>query len=121
MSTVAGGALTKLASQAEWTLSLKKDLADTTSFSDTNKTSVVGLADVSGTFSGYYDTDDTVLATANNADAGVTVVLYPDYPTTLTKYATGTGNIDLSYSIGATGAEKVSGNFSARDSWKISL
>lgn len=110
-----------MASQAEWNLSLKQDLADTTAFGDTNKTAVPGLPDVSGTFSGFYDTDDVVLATAQLNQSGVSLVLYPDYPTTLTKYAAGTGSIDLSFAMPVGGAEKVSGNFSARNSWLISL
>jgi hypothetical protein len=67
----------KVAAKAEWSLSLARDTVDVTSFGDTNRTYVVGLMDVSGTYAGFLDNSGDIMLTAAGEDAKF-IELYSD-------------------------------------------
>jgi hypothetical protein len=50
-----------------WKLSVKKSYEDVTCFGDTNKVYVPGLPDISGSFSGFWNSDSTVLWAASQS------------------------------------------------------
>ena len=50
---------------SQWSLDSSTDKADVTAFGDTNKVSVSGLPNASGSFSGFYDTASDQLYTAS--------------------------------------------------------
>lgn len=111
----------KVSNRTEWTLNLNRDFVDTTVFGDTNKTYLVGLKDISGTYAGILDiTGDTLLdATESGA---LSIYLYADdtsTPPLLVAY--GEGFFDASVTASNTDAVKITGNFRASGPWNISL
>ncbi len=109
-----------VASLSNWTLDMKADRVDVTSFEDTNKTTVLGFPDISGTFAGNWDDTETTLMTARSSADGTRLYLYPslDAPS---KVASGAAWVDVSITDGVDGKVAVSGTFSARGSWTVSL
>jgi hypothetical protein len=77
---------------------------------------VQGLADIKGTFSGFFDDLETKLQTAASSSSGIVMYLYPssDAPT---KYKCGPAWLDVSINVDVKGAVQVSGNFVANGSW----
>lgn len=110
-----GGAKTKVAVKNEWTLSLSRDYVDATVFGDVNKTYLVGLKDISGSFSGILDTSGDLLVNATDSDA-MQIYLYADDST---EVAHGPGFIDSSITASNTDAVRVSGNFRASGAWTV--
>ena len=83
ISTTGAGAAVMVGALTEWSLDGTQDRVDVTAFGDGNKQYVLGLRDVSGTISGWWDdTIDTVFDAAASAD-GCRIYLYPsnDAPT----------------------------------------
>jgi len=113
------GAAVNVASLSSWSLNMATDAVDVTAFNDSNKVSVVGLPDLSGSFSGFWDeTDGTIFDAAAAASAGtaVNVYIYPD-SADMTKYACGTAYVDASIQGSVNGAVEVTANFKAAGSW----
>lgn len=111
----------KVSNRTEWTLNLNRDFVDTTVFGDTNKTYLVGLKDISGTYAGILDiTGDTLLdATESGA---MSIYLYADdeaTPPLLVAY--GEGFFDASITASNTDAVKITGNFRASGPWVLDL
>lgn len=120
MSSSGTGTAVNTISLNAWTLDRSTDRIDTTAFGDTNKTSVQGLPNNEGTFSGFWnDTETKPFAGAASTD-GVKLYLYPsaDVPT---KFAGGPAWIDCSISTDVNGAVTISGKFSANGSWTVNL
>ena len=67
----------KVATKTEWTLNLNRDYVDATVFGDTNKTYLVGLKDIQGTYAGLLDTSGDLLVSATDSDA-IDIYLYAD-------------------------------------------
>jgi len=111
-----GGSGTKVSNKTAWTLSLSRDRVDATVFGDVNKTSLVGLRDISGTFEGLLDVSGDLLLTATTEDAKA-VYLYAD--DTATPVLIGSGNAFIDAVINASNADavKISGNFFAQGPW----
>lgn len=110
----------KAAVKAEWTLSLNRDYVDATVFGDTNKTYLVGLKDIQGTYSGMLDTAGDVLVSATDSDV-IMVYLYADDGATPTLVAFGPALFDSSINASNTDAIRVSGNFRAATSTTYNL
>ncbi len=68
-----GSAITELKS---WSLEEAAEQLDDTAMGDTNRTSLSGLPNASGTIEVHYDEADTVQESMNPATAGV-LILYP--------------------------------------------
>lgn len=113
------GSGTKVATKNEWTLSLNRDYVDATTFGDTNKTYLVGLRDVSGTFAGLLDVSGDLLLNAADSDA-VPMYLYADDRNGFEiLVASGLGLIDAAVNASNTDAIRISGNFRAANSWTV--
>ena len=118
----AKGSGTKVVNKTEWTLSLNRDYVDSTVFGDSNKTYLVGLKDVSGTFAGLLHlgsglADEQVNATDSDA---IDIYLYADDRTSnefLVAY--GPGLVDASITASNTDAIKTTGNFRAAGAWTV--
>lgn len=108
-----GGPKMKVAAKSEWTLNLSRDYVDATVFGDTNKTYLVGLKDIQGTYAGLLDTSGDLLVDATSSDA-VYVYLYAD-DTTLVAH--GPGLVDANITASNTDAVRTTGNFRAAGLW----
>ena len=115
----AKGTGTKVATKTEWTLNLNRDYVDATVFGDTNKTYLVGLKDVSGTYAGILDTSGDLLLNASDEDT-VQVYLYADDRATFeVLVASGPGLFDASVTASNTDAVRITGNFRAAGNWTV--
>ena len=115
----AKGTGTKVATKTEWTLNLNRDYVDATVFGDTNKTYLVGLKDLSGTYAGILDTSGDLLLNATDEDA-VSVYLYADDRTTFeVLVASGPALFDASVTASNTDAVRITGNFRAAGNFTI--
>jgi hypothetical protein len=110
------GSGTKVANKTAWTLNLSRDRVDATVFGDTNKTSLVGLRDISGTFDGLLDVSGDLLLTATT-QAEQALYLYADDGTTPVLVGSGTAFIDAVVNASNADAVKISGNFFAQGAW----
>lgn len=109
----------KVTTKMEWTLNLNRDFVDATTFGDTNKTYLVGLKDISGTFNGLLDVSGDLAVNAADLDA-IPIYLYGDDRTgheLLLAY--GPGFMDASISNSNTDAIKASGNIRASGDWAV--
>ena len=115
-----GGGGVKVAAKNEWTLSLNRDYVDATVFGDTNKTYLVGLKDVSGTFAGLLDVSGDLLLQATDSDS-IDIYLYADDTASAILVAAGPGLFDAAVNASNTDAVRISGNFRAAGNWDVLL
>ena len=108
----------KVATKNEWTLSLNRDYVDATVFGDTNKTYLVGLKDISGTFAGLLDTSGDLLVMATDSDS-IDVYLYADDGSSPVLVASGPGLFDAAVNASNTDAVRLTGNFRAAGNWTV--
>ena len=106
----------KVSNKTAWTLSLARDRVDATVFGDTNKTSLVGLRDISGTFDGLLDVSGDLLLTATSEDEKA-VYLYADDTVSPVLVGSGMAFIDAVINASNADAVKISGNFFAQGAW----
>ncbi len=113
------GSGTKVAAKSEWTLNLGRDYVDATTFGDTNKTYLVGLKDIQGTYSGLLDVSGDLSVNAANSDT-INIYLYADDRNGFEiLVAHGPGLLDASINASNTDAIKTSGNFRASGNWTV--
>lgn len=112
------GSGTKVATKNEWTLSLGRDYVDATTFGDTNRTYLVGLRDVSGTFSGLMDVSGDILVNATASDI-VQLYLYADDGASPILIGSGPALVDGQINASNADAIRMSGNFRAAGNWSI--
>jgi hypothetical protein len=112
------GTGTKITSKTEWTLNLSRDYVDATIFGDVNKTYLVGLKDIQGTFAGLLDVSGDFQVNAASSDA-IDIYLYADDGATPILIAHGPGLMDASISASNTDSIKTTGNFRAAGAWTV--
>lgn len=115
------GTGTKVTTKTEWTLNLNRDYVDATVFGDTNKTYLVGLKDIQGTFAGLLDVSGDYQVNAASSDS-INVYLYADDGVnggTVLLVASGPGLIDAAITASNTDAIKTTGNFRAAGAWTV--
>jgi hypothetical protein len=112
------GTGTKVATKNEWTLSLGRDYVDATTFGDTNRTYLVGLRDVSGTFAGLMDVSGDLLVNASSSDI-VQLYLYADDGAVPILIGSGPSLLDAQINANNSDAIRVTGNFRAAGNWTI--
>lgn len=117
MSTTLGGTPVSVASLDAFTLDMKSERVEVTSFGDTNRQYVQGFGDISGTFAGNWDDAVSTPWTGRKSATGVFLYLYPDITNSATKYAYGPAWVDMSISTSATGKVSVNGTFQAAGNW----
>jgi hypothetical protein len=109
----------KVAVKTEWTLNLSRDFVDATSFGDLNKVYLVGLKDISGTYSGNLDTSGDFGVNAADLD-DIPIYLYgDDRDGEELLLAYGPGFLDASITASNTDALKSTGNFRASGNWTV--
>jgi hypothetical protein len=115
----AGGG-TKVAAKTEWALNLNRDYVDATVFGETNKTYLVGLKDIQGTYAGLLDMSGDLLVNVSNSDT-VQIYLYADDRGGANDIlvAFGPGLFDASITASNTDAIKMTGNFRAAGNWTV--
>jgi len=114
----AKGSGTKVSTKTEWTLALNRDYVDATVFGDTNKTYLVGLKDITGTYAGILDVSGDLLVNATDAES-VSIYLYADDGASPVLIAEGPGLFDASITANNTDAIRVTGNFRASGNWTV--
>lgn len=112
------GSGVKVVNKTEWTLSLNRDYVDSTVFGDVNKTYLVGLKDIQGTFAGLLDIQGDAQVNAANSDA-IQIYLYGDDASPELLIAYGPGLMDASITASNTDAIKCTGNFRAAGAWVV--
>jgi len=109
----------KVTSKTEWTLNLGRDYVDATVFGDVNKTYLVGLRDIQGTFAGLLDVSGDFVVNSTVSDT-VDIYLYADDRAGLeVLLAHGPGLIDAAITASNTDAIKATGNFRAAGAWTV--
>lgn len=106
------GSAAPVAYLSQWSMDFTSDRVDVTAFGDSNKTYVQGLADASGTYSGFYDTESAQLYTAATDGAARKFYLYPTTDDNA-EYFWGTAFFDFSISSGVDKAVEISGSYQA--------
>lgn len=120
LSTSGSGTASSVLNITEWSIDRDTDVVEVTSFGDSNKTYVQGLANLQGSFSGFWNDTETKIFTAASSTDAIKLYLYPSSSIT-TKYAYGTAWLSASISTSVSGAVAISGNFSAATSWGFNL
>jgi len=112
-SSGANGSAVTVANLNTFDIQQNRDRTEVTSFGDTSKVFVAGLADASGSFSGFWDSAGGLQAVAD----GNARKFYL-YPTTsdATKYWFGTATFDITVSTSVGGAVEASGSWAAATS-----
>jgi hypothetical protein len=123
-TAVTSGVTQLVAQMADYSVDQARDRVETTSFGDTTKTYVAGLADASGTINGFYN--DASSAAFILADGSTRYFyLYVDSSSTARMapisgsgkgYWYGTGTFDISTTTGVGDAAKVTLNWTASSS-----
>lgn len=112
-SVGANGSASTVANLTTFDIQQTRDRTEVTSFGDSTKTFIAGLADASGSFSGFWDSAGGLQKVAD----GVARAFYL-YPTTTdtTKYWFGTATFDITVSTSVGGAVEASGSWAAATS-----
>jgi hypothetical protein len=115
----AKGVGVKVTNKTEWTLNLNRDYVDATVFGDTNKTYLVGLKDISGTYAGILDTSGDYTLNATSSDAILIYLYADDRGGSELIVASGSGLMDASLTASNTDAIRCTGNFRAAAAWTV--
>lgn len=113
MSASGTGAPVLAAGFRAFTIDNSRDDIDTTEFGATNKTSVLGFPSSSGTFEGFWASDDTTMRDAANSIDGTNIAVYPSRAN-MTKYFGGPAWIDYSLSTAVDQAVTIRGQWRSR-------
>lgn len=114
-SITSGGTAEPIAFLSTFELNFTSDRFEVTSFGDTNKAYVQGLADSQGAFNGFYDNATAQLYTAATDGVSRKFYFYPDNTAT-GQYWFGTAFFDFSPSFDVGGAATCSGSWAAASS-----
>lgn len=121
MSESASGSARPLLSISGWSFDNTKDRADTTSFEDTVKTSVVGHGSGAITFSGYWDDQERTLFRAADSADGAKFYGYPSVNAP-SLYISAIVWVDYSMpDINVTSAVPVRGNLAVKEQFFNSM
>jgi hypothetical protein len=121
MDKTGGSTAVVIPSLDSWDLDLATDTVSVTSYEDTNKTYVMGLPDVKGTFAGNYDDspEGLVIFDIFKGSIAPLIELIPDRTMTTPISFNGHGYVSGKITVPAEGKIAVSGSFVAADSWTI--
>jgi len=96
----------------KYSIDFTVDKVDVTCFGESTKVYVAGIADASGSFSGFYDNATAQLFTAATDGLARKTYIYPDTSSSTT-YFFGTALFDFNMSTGTAEVSSVSGSWSA--------
>lgn len=112
VGTTTSAQASPLTYQNSWSISFETEKIDVTSFGNTTKEYVAGIADASGEFSGFYDDASSQTLTAAIDGLSRKFYLYPN-TNTATQYFFGTIFPDMSVNADVDGAVEVSASWNA--------
>lgn len=112
LGTTTSAAASPLTYQNSWSMSFETEKIDVTSFGNTTKEYVAGIADSSGEFSGFYDDASGQTLAAALDGLSRRLYLYPN-TNTPTQYFFGTVFPDMSINADVDGAVEVSASWNA--------
>ena len=116
LKMLAGDPYVAIGNISEWTLSMAKDKVETTSLGDSNKRYVMGLKDLSGSFTAFGDRITDVLFDAADTDLGCFLAFYP-YGMLSAQAWEGPAHLDASIKGGVTSAVTIDATFVANGAW----
>jgi hypothetical protein len=111
----AGDPYVAIGNISDWALNMGKDKVETTSLGDANKRYVMGLKNLEGTFTAFWDRLSDVLFDASDTDAGCFIAIYPSK--TSTQGWEGPAHLDASIKGGVTSAVTIDATFVANGAW----
>ena len=100
---------------SDWTLNMATDKVETTALGDANKRDVVGLKDLSGSFTAFWDRLTDVIFDGADAPAGCYLAFYPS--ATSAQGWEGPAWLDASIKGGVTSAVTIDATFVANGAW----
>lgn len=100
---------------SEWALDMSTDKVETTALADVNKTYVVGLKNLTGTFTAFWDRTDDSLFEAAESLVGCDLAIWPSRTSPVCW--SGPAWVDASIKGGVTSAVTIDGTFSANGAW----
>jgi hypothetical protein len=104
-----------------WALDMKRDQVDVTAFGDTNKTYVLGLPDVKGTYSGWWNSESSpALFDVAQGSIAAMLNLLPTVDEPEFFFA-GLAYLDASIEVKHDGGVALSGNFVAAGPWTLEV
>jgi hypothetical protein len=106
---------TPIGNISDWTLNMATDKVETTALGDANKRYVVGLKDLSGSFTAFWDRLTDVIFDAADSPTGCFLGIWPS--ATSAQSWEGPAWLDASIKGGVTSAVTIDGTFSANGSW----
>lgn len=109
----------KVAAKSGYTLNLGRDYVDATTFGDTNKTYLMGLKDVFGTWEGLMDVSGDLLVNLTDEDETAIYLYADDRDGFEILLASGLGLFDSSINASNADAIRCSGNFRAAAAWTV--
>ncbi len=112
VGTTTSAQASPLTYQNSWSMSFETEKIDVTSFGNTTKEYVAGIADASGEFAGFYDDASSQTLTAALDGLSRKFYLYPN-TNTATQYFFGTIFPDMSVNADVDGAVEVSASWNA--------
>jgi hypothetical protein len=113
MSAAGTGSASPVSMKNKWTIDQSSDRYDVTAFGDANKISVPGVPGASGSFSGYWDADDTTVTNLIGSSVARKMYVYFDRLNNPTKYFYTTAFFDLTFETGVDSAGQISANWEA--------
>jgi len=115
LKMLAGDAYVAIGNVSEYTLNMAKDKVEVTSMGDANKRYVMGLKDLSGSFTAFWDRLTDVIFDASDTDAGCFLAIYPSYGSA--QGWEGPAHLDASIKGGVTSAVTIDASFVANGAW----
>lgn len=116
VAVTSGGTAEPIAFLKSWSIDFKTDKVDVTALGDTNKVYVAGLPDSSGSFDGFWDSDQNDLYTAAQDGVARKFYLYMSKALDPNDYYFGTALFDFGAAGGVDAAVTISGSFAAASS-----
>jgi hypothetical protein len=115
LKMTAGDPYVAVGNISDWTLNMAKDKVEVSSLGDANKRYVMGLKDISGSFSAFWDRLTDVIFDAAETDAGCFLAIYPS--ATSAQAWEGPAHLDASIKGGVTSAVTIDATFVANGAW----
>ena len=113
---VGAGTMTAIGNVSDWTLDMSTDKVETTALGDGNKKYVIGLKDVSGSFTAFWDKLDDAIFEAAEASGGCVIGIWPAGAGSPQGWE-GPAWLDASIKGGATSAITIDATFVANGTW----
>ena len=115
MKLTSGGAYVAIGNISDWNLSMATDKVETTSLGDTNKRYVIGLKDLSGSVTAFWDRLTDAIFDLADSPTGGFLAIFPS--ATSAQCWEGPAWIDASIKGGVTSAVTIDMTFVANGAW----